>query len=135
MCMLVQTKSILRLHHIHNIPPCVYICIISCISICIKHDLQAYLPFSCAFCQTPRTMVQIDLPASARLALFLIFILNTMWIEAIFVGHNEVEDDCFVVCPDERWLLKRCIAMLCAAILDAPASRLMYVAGYGLGLG
>ena len=72
-------------------------------------------------------MLQLDLPASVRLAILQITILNTMFIEAIFVGHNEVEDDCFVVCPDHQWLLRRLMAMLVASLLSIPSESLLYV--------
>ena len=90
--------------------------------------MQALVPFPCASCKTARTMLKIELPASARLAIVLVLILNCMWIEAIFVGHNEVAEDCFVVCPDDMWLVRRFVAMMFASILSSPALRILYVA-------
>ena len=72
-------------------------------------------------------MLNIDTPPAVRLALVLILILNTMWVEAIFVGHQEVHEDCFVVCPNAWWIYRRVLAVLIGAILFAPAARLMYV--------
>ena len=88
---------------------------------------QAYVPFRCAGCQTAREMLQLDLPASARLAIWQIIILSTMFTEAIFVGHNEVKEDCFVACPEMQWLLRRLMAMIFAFLLAAPAETLLYV--------
>ena len=72
-------------------------------------------------------MLQLDLPASARLAIWQITILSAMFTEAIFVGRNEVEDECFVVCQDAQWLLRRVMAIVVATLLSAPAEILLYV--------
>ena len=72
-------------------------------------------------------MVQLDLPASARLAIWQITILSTMFTEAIFVGRNEVQEDCFVVCPDAQWLLRRLMAIVVMSLLSAPAEFLLCV--------
>ena len=95
-------------------------------SLSLINGLQAYLPFSCAGCKKSRALLRIDVPVAVRLALFLILILNCMWIEAIFTGHNEVEDDCFVViCPDAMWVLRWFFATVFANILSGPANRLV----------
>ena len=72
-------------------------------------------------------MLRIANPAEVRLAMFLIQILNYMWIEAIFVNRNEMSEDCFAVCPDTTWLLRKCGAIAFAFFLSVPAMRIMYV--------
>lgn len=72
-------------------------------------------------------MLQLDLPAAARLAIWQITILSTMFTEAIFVGRNEVEEECFVVCPDAQWLLRRVMATVVVTFLSAPSQTLLYV--------
>ena len=89
--------------------------------------MQAYLPFGCSGCKRSRMMLRIATPAEVRLAMFLIQILNYMWIEAIFVNRNEMSEDCFAVCPDTTWLLRKVGAIVFAFFLSIPAMRIMYV--------
>ena len=72
-------------------------------------------------------LLRITNPAEVRLAMFLIQILNYMWIEAIFVNRNELNEDCFAVCPDSQWLLRKVGAIVFAFFLSTPAMRIMYV--------
>ena len=72
-------------------------------------------------------MLRIATPAEVRLAMFLIQILNYMWIEAIFVNRNEMSEDCFAVCPDTTWITRKIGAVLFAFFLSIPAMRIMYV--------
>ena len=77
---------------------------------------------ACPFCS-------INTPAEVRLVLFLIQILNYMWIEAMFVNRLQLQGQCFMgaICLDTAWLTLRVTAVLASMFLNAPAMRLMYV--------
>ena len=62
-----------------------------------------------------------------RLAIFLIQILNYMWLEAMFINRNELDEHCFVVCPETQWLLRKVGAVVIAFFLSTPAMRIMCV--------
>ena len=72
-------------------------------------------------------LLRITNPAEVRLAMLLIQILNYMWVEAIFVNRNELRDECFAICPDTQFLLRKVGAIVFAFFLSTPAMRIMYV--------
>lgn len=72
-------------------------------------------------------LLRISIPAEVRLAMFLIQILNYMWIEAIFVNRNEMTEECFMVCPSTTWMLRKVGAIVFTFLLSTPAMRIMYV--------
>ena len=72
-------------------------------------------------------LLRITNPAEVRLAMFLIQILNYMWVEAIFVNRNALRDECFAICPDTQFLLRKVGAIVFAFFLSTPAMRIMYV--------
>ena len=72
-------------------------------------------------------MIRINMPVGPRLAIFLIQILNYMWLEAMFINRNELDEHCFVVCPETQWLLRKVGAVVIAFVLSSPAMRVMCV--------
>lgn len=90
--------------------------------------ILTFVPFGCTGCGNLRKILRVEMPAAVRLSLFLIQILNYMWIEAIFVNSREVDSmSCLlgVVCLDSAWIIRRCSAALFGSLLHVPAMRII----------
>lgn len=71
----------------------------------------------------------IKTPAEVRLALFLIKILNFLWIKAMVMGQLQATGTCLanVLCFDGSWLLSKLAIIMFSKIVSAPATRALYV--------